>query len=181
MKILSLFDGMAWRDVPGYEGIYRVSKSGEVVRVSKNRALTPKIERNGYVRVRLSKGGVAESVLLHRIVASAWVENPGGHPTVNHIDEDKTNNHADNLEWCDMSYQNSYGNGAIARDRAKERPVSQWDKDGSFIRNWKSVKSAATALGLSESSIACVCDGKRRYKSTGGWVFKRENEVGHGN
>ena len=180
MKVLSLFDG-AWKPVANYEGFYEVNRSGEIRRIGKEKPIKQKQESNGYIRVHLSKQGISESVLLHRIVAAAWCDNPSGYTTVNHIDENKANNNAINLEWCNMAYQNTYGNGAIARNKAKEKPVSQWDRNGNFIKCWGSIKSAAEALNLSQTSIICVCDGKRRYKSTGGWVFKRENEVGHGN
>lgn len=110
--------------------------------------------------------------MAHRIVAIAFIENPHGHRTVNHINEDKSDNRVENLEWCDMSYQNKYGIGAINRNKFKEKPVLQYTKDGQFLKRFDSVKKAAIQLGLTESSIHCVCKGIRRYKSTGGYVFK---------
>ena len=77
--------------------------------------------------------------------------------------------------------QEANGYIRVRLSKHKEKPISQWDKNGNFIKCWDSIKSAAEALNLSQTSIICVCDGKRRYKSTGGWIFKRENEVAHGN
>lgn len=163
-----------WKPVVGYEGYYEVSNTGLVRRIKGN-ILKPKIEKNGYVRYHLSQNGKAKTILAHRIVALAFIPNPNNYPTVNHKDENKENNQVDNLEWCDMPYQNRYGQGAINRNKAKEKPVLQYDKDGNFIKKFDSVKKAATELNLNESSIHYVCKKQRRYKSTGGYIFKYEN------
>lgn len=160
-----------WKPVFGYEGLYEVSDFGAVRRVG-GKMLTPKKESNGYIRYHLSKKGVDKSILAHRIVAIAFIENPLGYKTVNHINEDKSDNRVENLEWCDMSYQNSYGTGAINRNKFKEKPVLQYTKDGQFIKKFDSVKKAAIELGLHETCIHCVCKGQRGYKQTGGFVFK---------
>lgn len=160
-----------WKPVVGYEDLYEVSNTGKVRRKGKEE-LTPQTTQIGYIRFHLSKSGKAKSILAHRIVAKAFIENPMGYKTVNHKDENKGNNNVENLEWCDMSYQNKYGKGAIARNKFKEKPVCQYTKDGEFIARFDSVKIAAQKLNLNESSIHCVCKGTRRYKSTGGYIFK---------
>ena len=87
-----------WRPISGYEGFYEVSDNGEVRNSRTGRILKQKVERNGYVRVYLSKDGTARSLLLHRVVANTFIPNPNGLLTVNHLDEDKTNNRLSNLE-----------------------------------------------------------------------------------
>lgn len=164
---------MIWKPIKGYEGVYEVSDNGDVRR-NNGKILKPKVEKNGYVRFHLSHKGVARSVSAHRIVAEAFIDNPNHHKTVNHKDENKRNNSVSNLEWCDMRYQNTYGVGAIRRNKAKEKPVLQYTKNGEFIKRFDSVKKAAEELGLNESNIHCVCKQIRRYKSTGGYVFKYE-------
>ena len=166
-----------WFPVCGYEGFYEISKQGEVRRVATGKILKTKKECNGYIRVNLSKRGVAKSELLHRLVAKTFIENPENMPTINHIDENKSNNSAGNLEWVDMSYQNSYGQGAVNRNRAKCIPICQFDMEGNYIRTWDSAKEACDALGLNPSSVGHVCRGERRYKSTGGHKFKYAKEV----
>lgn len=91
-----------WKPVNGYEGFYEVSDCGDIRNVSTGRILKSKVERNGYVRVHLSKNGIAKSFLLNRIVAEAFLDNPNHFCTINHIDENKKNNSLSNLEWCDM-------------------------------------------------------------------------------
>ena len=131
-----------WRPISGYEGFYEVSDNGEVRNSRTGRILKQKVERNGYVRVHLSKDGTARSMLLHRVVANTFLPNPNGLLTVNHLDEDKTNNRLSNLEWANMSRQNSYGQGARARNKAKERPVWQLSMDGEPIHLWSSITFA---------------------------------------
>ena len=166
-----------WMPVSGYEGLYEVSYDGFVRNAKTKRVLSVKTESNGYCRVHLSNKGVAKSMLLHRIVATAFIPNPNGYKTVNHIDENKGNNKAKNLEWCDMSYQNRYGRGAERRNKAKERAICEVDDSGNVVREWESIKTAANALGLHPQSVWCVCAGKKRYKSTGGHRFRYKEVV----
>lgn len=160
-----------WKPIQGFEGVYEISNYGNCRRVGK-RNLAPKIESNGYVRFHLSKNNKPITMLAHRAVALAFIDNPYGYSAVNHKDENKTNNCVDNLEWCDMHYQNTYGIGAINRHKAKEKPVLQFSKSGEFIKRFPSVTKAALELGLNVTSIHCVCKGIRRYKSTGGFIFR---------
>lgn len=87
-----------WQDVKGYESLYEVSNFGRV----KNRYgkfLRGSVS-HGYLRLALHKDGEIKTTSVHRIVAETFVENPHNKPYVNHIDGDKMNNVANNLEWC---------------------------------------------------------------------------------
>lgn len=103
-----------WKDFKGYEGLYQVSNLGRVKSLErtfldkighkqhiKERILKPKTDRNGYLRVGLSNGnGKPKTLSVHRLVCQAFHKNPENKPSVNHIDENKVNNTASNLEWC---------------------------------------------------------------------------------
>ena len=108
-----------WKDIEGYEGLYQVSNYGRVrslPRVSKsiNKTYGGKILKLGHLdktkhqTVTLSKDNILKTYPLHRIVADAFIPNPDNLPCINHKDEDPTNNHIDNLEWCSYQYNINY-------------------------------------------------------------------------
>lgn len=99
-----------WSDIPGYDGAYRVSNHGRVMSLKKTpRILKQDIKRNGYITVCLWKNNQKRNWLVHRLVATCFLENPEGYSDINHIDENKMNNRAENLEWCSHLYNMNYG------------------------------------------------------------------------
>jgi len=153
----------------------RKGKNNSIVPVNE-RILSQKMERNGYMRTHLSRDGISQSLTVHRLVAEAFVPNPYQYTTVNHKDENKQNNYFNNLEWCNMSYQNSYGIGAENRNNAKKVKVVQYDLDMNFIKVWDSIQEVCEAHSLNRSSVTAVCRHRKRYKSTGGFKFRYYKE-----
>ena len=149
-----------WRPVKGYEGLYEVSNLGRVRSldryypdmitlpngaigpyVRKGKIMKPFVLPTGYVHICL-RNLKGKSKLLHRLVAEAFVPNPNNLPEVNHKDEDKTNNMASNLEWCDSKYNSNYGTG-IERSSAKRcKPIEQLTLDGKHVAFYKSSAEA---------------------------------------
>jgi len=142
----------------------------------------------GYLSVELFNGGESKRLLIHRLVAQAFIDNPDNLPQVNHIDENKLNNCVTNLEWCTAKYNMNYGNGAktrhsktdysteyrkhIARENGKQssKKVIQLSKDNEYIATYKSIKQASELLGIDASHITHVCKGQR--KSAGGFIWR---------
>lgn len=83
----------------------RIGARGHVV---KDRELTPRENSNGYLRVSMNLTGKQKEYLLHRLVATHFVENPNSLPVVNHKDGNKHNNHFSNLEWLTSSDNNKH-------------------------------------------------------------------------
>ena len=87
------------RDISNYEGLYAITSCGRVYSYRSKRFLKPAKDKDGYLYVVLSVNGKRKKCTIHRLVATAYIPNPDSLPTVNHKDEDKTNNSINNLEW----------------------------------------------------------------------------------
>ena len=102
-----------WKKVKGYEGIYEVSNYGNVKRVSgitgvntkylNGYYLKPLDNGKGYLRVKLTTNNKSKRIMLHRIIAEAFIPNPDNKPVVNHINHNIVDNRINNLEWCTQS------------------------------------------------------------------------------
>lgn len=153
-------------DIKGFEG-YSVDRQGNVY----NKAgvqLRQEKTRNGYRRVTLSNGKAERKrFLVHRLVAEAFIPNPEGKAQVNHKDQDRTNNHVDNLEWVTPLENLNYSNVIEKASRANERKV-KCITTGIIYDSFKSIKDS---LGLSHSNIVACCNGRR--KTCGGleWEY----------
>jgi hypothetical protein len=115
---------MIWEPIKGYEGLYEVSEHGVIrscaryiktnirhveTRLIEGRFLKQSTKRNGYKTVDLCKEGKVKTVLVHRIVATAFCPNPNGYRFVNHIDSNRANNDSCNLEWVSSSENRMHG------------------------------------------------------------------------
>lgn len=89
-----------WKEVIGYEGIYRVSNYGNIISLKANKEsnLNPVLHHTGYLTCRLYKDKKWKERKIHRLVAELFVDGQG--VQVNHIDGNKLNNHHLNLEYC---------------------------------------------------------------------------------
>ena len=114
-----------WKDIPGYEGLYKVSNTGEIYSMRENKNLSLSKDRYGYVQIILYKNGESKTYKVHRLVALAFIPNsdPIKYPIINHKDENKANNNVENLEWCDYQYNNTYG---TILERRKETVIKTW-------------------------------------------------------
>jgi hypothetical protein len=102
-----------WKEVKNYEGLYQVSNFGNVKRISSFRGvnkqylndyyLKPLDNGKGYLRIKLSNNGFSKRIMLHRIIAEAFIVNELNKPFINHINGNKKDNSIKNLEWCTQS------------------------------------------------------------------------------
>lgn len=100
-----------WKDIEGYDGMYQVSDLGRVrsLKFGRVKVLRPTKNVYGYLRVGLFLYGKQKKVLVHRLVAQAFIENDDENKTqINHIDECKQNNRLWNLEYCTAQYNMTY-------------------------------------------------------------------------
>lgn len=176
-----------WKSIPGYEGLYEVSNFGNVRSLFRyKKVLKPSPLDNGYLTVELWKNKERKRIGIHRLVATCFCENPFNKPMVNHKDETRTNNHADNLEWVTHIENCNYGT-AIARRTAHfdyknrrinnanqiakaSKQINQYDRNGNYIKTWSSASECARANNWTISNI------RRSAKNPGmtayGYIFK---------
>lgn len=173
----------SWKPIKGYEGYYEVSNLGRVRALSR---IVPSVTKdgkpgkrtlkyhivaqancsNGYKQVTLSKNGKTRMHRVHRLVAEAFIRNPQGLPEVNHLDETRTNNRADNLEWCTHKYNNNYGTKPMRGERNPMSKLTEGDVKAIRQRraNGDLLKAIAADFGVSTSHVSSLVSG-RRWKS----------------
>lgn len=135
-----------WADITGYEGLYKVSNFGRVKAMPKRvnkyqeKIVKQHIMKNGYMGVILSKDSICKNHLVHRLVAKAFVNNEDEKPVVNHIDYNRQNNIASNLEWCTTSENvkhSSVNNPRTFKDRflpsTNEKYISRANKRPGYV------------------------------------------------
>lgn len=98
---------LQWRKIKEFPN-YSVSNTGVIVNTKKNKTMTIYVRKN-YCLVKLSANNKSKEKKVHRLVAEAFIPNPEDLPCINHKDENPRNNNVENLEWCNHSYNNTYG------------------------------------------------------------------------
>lgn len=187
MKIIT----EVWKDLVGYEGLYKISNLGKVKRltrkysnqykskqISKEKILKGNKIQNGYLQVKLIKENKSKNLLIHRLVAITFIENPSNYEIVNHKDENKTNNCASNLEWCSVDYNNNYGtkpdrisknHSIIGAEKAKKK-VAQFNKKNELVNTFESITEASKKTNIKICNISECC--KQKRKTAGGYIWK---------
>lgn len=157
------------KEIPGYQGRYWVSEHGRVWSAYSMKFLTPVEHRDGYLKVRLCLRGVETECLIHRLVAVAFVPNPDGKPEVNHLDADKKNNTADNLEWAtrseNMKHAAAAGVLAPVDNRGEKNGQAKLTTDQVLqiraMRGAQTQTHLAEVFGVSRRTIGMIFSGAR--------------------
>lgn len=162
-----------WKDIKDFEGLYQVSNTG-LVRSLRNDIILKPMDAHGYNMVFL---GRKNARVIHRMVAEAFIPNSEGKPQVNHIDGNKRNNYADNLEWATESENmvHAFKNGLIKNSIIKTRKVAQFDKEGNLIKIFNTAKEAGKEMNVHDTSILHACKGK--YETSCGYIWKYIGEA----
>lgn len=182
-----------WKDIPDYEGLYQASNFGRIksldrntkcfvsnqyksniktIRHFKGKILKPGIDKNGYKKINLNKNGKTRYFRVCRLVATTFIPNNDKTLQINHKDENKENDNADNLEWCTCKYNQNYGTRNERISKSRMRKVYQYDLQGNFIKGFESLNSAAKSVNGDYKNISAVCSG--RQKTHKGYIWKYE-------
>jgi len=153
-----------FKPVVGFEGLYKISNTGKIVSFHKrncHREISQRIDRAGYLTVRLSKQGKTSTQYVHRLISLAFVDILEDKPYVNHINGNKLDNRIENLEWVTHAenIQHAYHVGA-------------YNKAGIIIidnctgKSYNSIMQAAKALNISYSTCRYYLDGTIKKNKT---------------
>ena len=154
-----------WRSIFNYE----VSTRGSVRNPRTGRILKPGKYKNGYLSVDLCENGIEKFYSVHRLVAMAfpdlvdWTEDAKGKPfeelTVNHLNEDKSDNRVENLQWCPLKKNIKYGTGIKRRAKAQTKTVYQCTLNGKLCGLWPSTAECHRQTGWDNGTISKCCNG----------------------
>lgn len=165
-----------WKAIEGYEG-YEISNLGKVKsmnysRTDKEKIMKPCKNNYGYLVVYLYRNRKRKLFYVHRLVAAAFIQNPKGFEQVNHIDENKSNNAVENLEFCNAKYNINYGtrNERMAFSKSKAVEASKYPDFREICLRFSS-SAEAGRNGFAESGVGACCrgcynrEGNNRYKN----------------
>lgn len=168
-----------WRDVVGYDGKYQVSNFGRV-KSFRYKTVPPRILKaisngTGYLRVCLCRNGKSKSAYVHRLVAEAFIPNPDGKPQINHINGIKTDNRAENLEWCTRSENTQHALRTGLRGYGEKHPRAKLtNEQARHIRDnpdGLTQRKLADKFGVDRTTISAIQRGKY-YCDVGGKIRK---------
>jgi hypothetical protein len=167
------------RYIPGYEGLYAVTKSGRVWSYPKQRNgqghygkwLKPAIISKDYYEVSLTKKiddkATQRTFGVHRLVAITYIPNPYNKPQVNHIDLNPRNNHVSNLEWVtrseNMLHAASFGcmsrmGSMNGRYKYSDEQVKEVIK---LYKNGNTITFISEKMFMPQSTVRAFCKGER--------------------
>lgn len=182
-----------WLPIPGFEGRYEISNQARIrsndfvikTKTGKDRVIHGRIMKPtrakcaSYWTIGLKKGKVQTFITVHRVVAQLFIPNPENYPVVNHINSNKDDNTASNLEWCTQSYnlKHSFLNGRkpnrnqLGKKGAlshRSKPIFQYTKTGELVKQWDCAQAAKEA-GFNNCKGAA--SGRQKYCK--GFIWSR--------
>lgn len=162
-----------FRDIKDFEGLYQVSNLGNIFNLKTNQLMKLQFDAYGYHIIGLYKDGKHYTKKVHRLVAQTFIPNPNNLPCINHKSEIRTDNIVENLEWCDIAYNNSYGKRSYNNKIAQHnKPILQFDLQGNFIKEWFSSRDIENSLGFQRTNICSCCKGRVKTAYGYKWKFK---------
>lgn len=166
-----------WKDIKGFEGLYKISNLGRVKSLKrldsigrrvKERILRFKVNRYGYYYAELHNDGKSKSIKIHRLVASAFINNKEGKLEVNHKDGIKANNSLINLEWATRSENMKHAilNKLKVSPQKGKHPLARIVLNTQTGVYYECIKDAAFAAGVEYDTLRARLNGICRNKTS---------------
>ena len=170
-----------------YTDYYELSTMGRVKSVKKNKILKPWNDKDGYYRIDLFKNGSRKTVRIHVLVATKFLPNEEGLPVINHKDENKHNNCVDNLEWCTVKYNATYGTSIAKRKETckkkklniceyNNRPIAMLSKEGELLKVYEELDDVIKD-GFNKAAVMQCASGTIELHGGYKWVIFRNYEI----
>lgn len=164
-----------WKAIPEYEGYYEASSLGRIRSVPRNgtRAngtiLALNIKKSGYANVLLSKNDMRKTHRVHRLIAQAFIPNPGNKPQVNHKNGDKLDNRVANLEWATSkeNIRHKFDILGYKTPQGEGKPIKCLETGEIFMH----IKDAERKYGKSYGAIQHAVNGKTGTAYHLHWAF----------
>lgn len=156
------------KDIPGFEGMYAVSKNGDVYSYKTNKFFNPSKNKDGYLKVALRVNNKAYYYRVHKLVAMTYLDNPNNLSEVNHKDFNRQNNCLDNLEWIshDDNILHSKINGRFKSDKPLRKAYMFTNVFNGESFTIIGIKNVARHFGFKSESITAL----KKHVNTGEYV-----------
>lgn len=170
-----------WKKVQNY-GSYSVSSYGNVRNDETGTIRKQNKNGSGYLCVTIWRDGTPRTLVVHRLVANAFLKNPHNKPCINHKDGDRTNNNIHNLEWCTAKENSLHRYRVLGNYISKESAskISAWRRKPVLCVEtnvvYESVAAAARTMECTDGAIRAVIKGRRPRAKGYTWEFVQESE-----
>lgn len=182
-----------WKDVVGWEGKYSVSSIGRIrsnarfvnttrkkIYFVEDKIMSPRIKDNGYLEINFKVNGKNNCLMVHRLVAIAFIPNCSeDKKLVDHIDGDRKNNNVSNLRWCSHKENSNFElakTNFIIAGAGRRKPIIQFTKNWDFVAEYESSIHAAKETGLKQGNISTCCSDLGR-RTCGGYIWRKKEDV----
>ncbi|NDK08260.1 hypothetical protein EOM39_03340 [Candidatus Gracilibacteria bacterium] len=168
-----------FKDIEGYNGLYKISNLGNIFSYISNKILTPRIDSLGYKQITLYNKGFKKVFRIHRIVGNHFIKNYG-YNCLNHKNGIKTDNRVENLERCSNSHNTKEAYrlglkincniGKFGKLHHNSKKIVQYTLNGYILEIWDSFADIQRNTLLNKGNINQCCKGKRN--KCGGYIWK---------